>query len=377
MPVLIDFDTYPLNVVIDLLLKDKTTKKNIIWATHTYEEHGDEYSDKNQMECYQFCGIYRSIIQPRVSKALEQQQERTKNKAEVFTPSWICNKMNNYCDEQWFGRKDVFNIEIENGWQTVTDKIIFPEKKNWQQYVDSRRLEITCGEAPYLVSGYDATTGEIIPLKDRTGLLDRKMRVINENTTTEDEWIKWTIRAFQSCYGYEYQGDNLLIARTNMFLSFVDYYKDRYNKDADKNLMRKIANIISWNIWQMDGLKGSVPFGSIDKTGEQITFYELIGEKNEEETIECKITDWRKERSFLFHELTNNTRGNHSMKFDFVIGNPPYQEETIGDNKIFAPPVYDKFLDESYKIANAVEMIHPARFLFNAGSTSKQWNKKC
>lgn len=323
MPVLIDFDAYPLNVVIDLLLQDKTTKKNIIWATHTYEEYGDEYSDKKQMECHQFCGIYRSIIQPRVSKALEQQQERTKNKAEVFTPSWICNKMNNYCDEQWFGRKDVFNTEIENGWQTVTEKIVFPEKKSWQKYVDSRRLEITCGEAPYLVSGYDTTTGEIIPLKDRTGLLDRKMRVINENTTTEDEWIKWTIRAFQSCYGYEYQGDNLLIARTNMFLSFVDYYKDRHNKDADKKLMRKIANIISWNIWQMDGLKGSVPFGSIDKTGEQITFAELIGEKDEEETIDCKITDWRKERSFLFHELTNNTRGNHSMKFDFVIGNPP------------------------------------------------------
>jgi hypothetical protein len=62
------------------------------------------------------------------------------------------------------------------------------------------------------------------------------------------------------------------------------------------------------------------------------------------------------------------------MKFDFVIGNPPYQEETLGDNKGFAPPVYHKFLEESYKVADVVEMIHPARFLFNAGSTPKQWN---
>lgn len=64
------------------------------------------------------------------------------------------------------------------------------------------------------------------------------------------------------------------------------------------------------------------------------------------------------------------------MKFDFVIGNPPYQEDTIGDNKGFAPPVYNKFLDAAYQIADKVEMIHPARFLFNAGSTPKAWNQK-
>ena len=64
------------------------------------------------------------------------------------------------------------------------------------------------------------------------------------------------------------------------------------------------------------------------------------------------------------------------MKFDFVIGNPPYQEDTIGDNKGFAPPVYNKFLDAAYQVADKVEMIHPARFLFNAGSTPKAWNEK-
>ncbi len=64
------------------------------------------------------------------------------------------------------------------------------------------------------------------------------------------------------------------------------------------------------------------------------------------------------------------------MKFDFVIGNPPYQDETIGDNKGFAPPVYHKFLENAYKVGDVVEMIHPARFLFNAGSTPKQWNEQ-
>lgn len=64
------------------------------------------------------------------------------------------------------------------------------------------------------------------------------------------------------------------------------------------------------------------------------------------------------------------------MKFDYIIGNPPYQDNTIGENDTYAPPVYDKFMDVAYEIGDKVELIHPARFLFNAGSTSKAWNKK-
>lgn len=64
------------------------------------------------------------------------------------------------------------------------------------------------------------------------------------------------------------------------------------------------------------------------------------------------------------------------MKFDFVIGNPPYQEQSVGDNDTFTPPVYNKFMDAAYQVADKVELIHPARFLFNAGSTPKPWNRK-
>ena len=64
------------------------------------------------------------------------------------------------------------------------------------------------------------------------------------------------------------------------------------------------------------------------------------------------------------------------MKFDFVIGNPPYQDETVGEQKKFAPPVYHFFMDAAQSIGNAVELITPARFLFNAGGTKKSWNEK-
>lgn len=48
----------------------------------------------------------------------------------------------------------------------------------------------------------------------------------------------------------------------------------------------------------------------------------------------------------------------------------------MGENDTFAPPIYNAFMDAAYEVADKVELIHPARFLFNAGSTPKAWNKK-
>lgn len=62
--------------------------------------------------------------------------------------------------------------------------------------------------------------------------------------------------------------------------------------------------------------------------------------------------------------------------FDFVIGNPPYQGIATSGIGGFAAPVYDKFMDAAFTVSDKVELIHPARFLFNAGSTPKEWNKK-
>jgi hypothetical protein len=63
------------------------------------------------------------------------------------------------------------------------------------------------------------------------------------------------------------------------------------------------------------------------------------------------------------------------FKFDVVIGNPPYQEESTGEGTQ-APPIYHKFMEEAYKIAKRVTFITPARFLYNAGATPKAWNRK-
>ena len=62
------------------------------------------------------------------------------------------------------------------------------------------------------------------------------------------------------------------------------------------------------------------------------------------------------------------------MKFDFVIGNPPYQEDNAGNNR--KSPIYHIFMDSAYSIAEKVELITPSRFLFDAGQTPKEWNRK-
>lgn len=69
--------------------------------------------------------------------------------------------------------------------------------------------------------------------------------------------------------------------------------------------------------------------------------------------------------------------GKEKKLFDFAVGNPPYQQEFSSDgNKTYAAPVYNTFLDAAVEVAEKVELIHPARFLFNAGSTPKPWNEK-
>ena len=308
----IDLNAFPVNVILKDLLQDKTTKGNIIFATDTYTVNGEPIDPKTEITVDLLREMGDMPIQPRCAKSRQEQADRTRKNAEVFTPVWICNKMNNYCDEEWFGRKDVFNTEDGQSWITSEGNISFPDGIKWEKYIDSTRMEITCGEAPFLVSRYDAADGTEIDLHDRIGILDRKMRIINENTDTEEEWLKWTYRAFQSVYGYEYQGDNLLIARINLLLSFVDYMRERLNREPTKSELRKITNIICWNIWQMDGLSGSVPMKTRDAVVRQASIFNLMGfntsgfntsETVTQEPIPCRIYDWRGNESITYNSI--------------------------------------------------------------------------
>lgn len=271
--------------VLEMLLKDHTTQQNIYWATDSYADRGEGYQFKDAIIADSITGDNGMIIRPRSVKSKDEQTKRSKDMAEVFTPSWVCNAQNNLIDDAWFGKQGVFNAESpEHTWKATTGKIEFPEGKTWKDYVRDTRLEITCGEAPYLVSRYDTVSGMPIELAERIGLLDRKLRVVSENTETTGEFLDWCQEAYKNTYGYEWQGDNLLIAREALLFTFLDYYRAKFGEEPLLKSIQYIAYIISWNVWQMDGLKFCPP-------GEEPCEGDLFNPSNL-----CLIRDWRKPR---------------------------------------------------------------------------------
>lgn len=99
--------------LLSLLLKDQTLSTedcqiNIFWATSNYADLGVGYQYGDQITLEAITGKNGEIIKPRAVKSREMQQQRSREMAEVFTPSWICNKQNNLVDNAWFGRENVF-----------------------------------------------------------------------------------------------------------------------------------------------------------------------------------------------------------------------------------------------------------------------------
>lgn len=290
--------------VLDILLVDKTTNKNIIWGTEDYAYIGTSFLPYEEITRKHIALFSTGLIQPRAKKNTLDQKNRSETKGEVFTPTWVCNEQNNLVDNAWFGKENVFNVSLGFSWKTTEGKIQFPQDKpgkSWENYIDERRLEITCGEAPYLVSRYDPTNGNKINLSDRIGLLDRKMRVVNENTIDYEDWHKWTIRAFQSVYGFEFQGDNLFLARQNLLLTFCEYFEDRFKQVVTERDLLKITNIIAWNLWQMDVFTKTIPYEVSKNHFKQTS---LFDDDNITKKIHyCKIRNWRSNKTVEFINL--------------------------------------------------------------------------
>lgn len=397
---------YP-TFILKTLLCDRTTGRGIIWADNEYEALGEGYMGDEEITVEKITGMNSGVIKPRIAKEQEKQSQRTKSRAEVFTPSWLCNQMNNDLDEAWFGRRDVFNVEIvaddsTKTWTAANGPIEFPKSKGrgWHAYVEAPRLEITCGEAPFVCSRYDTVTGDELPVHERVGFLDRKLRVVTERTKTRKEWVRRALDALRATYGFEYQGDNLLIARINVLETFVEHLCDRWGSNPEQDELEQAAWIVSWNFWQMNGFTDAVPTNKMGAEVEstlgtfeepepepmQPSLFDLFDDVFPNETTEeteeeeqretvplCVIYDWRNGEPFEFATLKSEATDMEKM-FYAVIGNPPYQEESEGNQR--KTPIYNYFMDESFKVATKAELITPARFLFDAGQTPKEWNRK-
>lgn len=247
-------------------------------------------------------GEHQHLIQPRAAKTRREQRRRTKEKAEVFTPLKTIGKINR-----------------------AAERSGLPRKSNWQAYVRELRLEITCGEAPFIVSRYNPTahTGKLIALKNRIGFLDRKLRTVSKFCHIEADWLVWAKVAFKASYGYEWQGDNVLLARENLLYTLIDYHQDKFGYPPSLEVQEEFAEIISWNIFQMDGLKYVVPMSCHSESkiipGERTLFEHTPDTLVEYKCLSCvngdpfnhngqyaKIMDWEKNHCVRFVDQTRN-----------------------------------------------------------------------
>lgn len=278
--------------ILEILLIDRTTstpkkQKNIIWANENYIQYGQTlYAAKAQIKPELVTGKMGQIIMPRALKSRELQRIRTRSKAEVFTPTWIVKKQNDTVDNDY---KD--------------DDLELYTRRKW--------LEITCGEAPYMATRYDMETGETVPLNNRVGFVDRKLKRISNEVDDKAEWQRLVEEAYKASYGFEWNGDSLLLARENLLYTYRDYYFLKWNQEPLYGLFERIAEIISYNIFQMDGLKYIIPLSEKKEkvVNQQLNLFD--DEPPQDEWIikpgkQVKIMNWETNKMEFFDRRLNN-----------------------------------------------------------------------
>lgn len=265
--------------ILDILLIDRTTSSskkthNIIWANDNYKRiDAIAYASTAQIRPELITGKRSNLIVPRALKGTDLQKKRTRSNAEVFTPTWVVKKQNDAVDEDY-----------------TTDDIETYTKRKW--------LEIACGEAPYMATRYDMETGEIIPLAKRVGFVDRKLTRINNEVTDKAEWQRLVVLAYKSSYGFEWNGDSLLLARENLLYTYRDYYLDKWSEQPIYSLFEDIAVIISYNVFQMDGLTYTIPLSEkrVKVPNKQLSFFDMDNTEKEEWTTipgkRVRIMNW-------------------------------------------------------------------------------------
>ena len=245
----VDFGCRTIKENLDLLLTDKTTHHNLTWGCGA--DGSKEITPKD---------VY-SRVKTRLERSAEDNVMRKNLYGEVFTPAWLCNEMNSTYDVAYLAADSCFNTQGVKSWTASADPVKFKRPGGYSDYLKAKCLELTCGEAPFLASRYDMTTGEIIPVKSRIGLLDRKLRVAGEYAKNPDEWHNYAMESLKSVYGYDFLGESVFIARCNLLLTYHEHFSSRYSYKLPDECIREAAEILSWDIWQMDGLTDTVPNG--------------------------------------------------------------------------------------------------------------------
>ena len=171
-------------------------------------------------------------------------------------------------------------------------------------------------------------------------------------------------------------------SKTGLYPLFVAYSIFRYRLDAygGKNPDKLEVQLKLWDVTVAENVF------VICKTpmAKTITRRTLTGYRGSPVNAECfkdliptlKMTPQRFIDRVTDKNFWHKGAGKLDFKFDAVVGNPPYQVTGSGDNKTFAASVYNLFMESSFKLADKVSLVTPARFLFNAGATPQDFRNR-
>ena len=118
----------------------------------------------------------------------------------------------------------------------------------------------------------------------------------------------------QSSYGFDWQGDNVLIARENLLFTIAEHYEAKFNEKLETQDIVGFAKVIAWNIWQMDGLKFVIPNSCCTKEIIDEDLFErrvvskpcvgcLKNDNTKHNGIYCLIKDWETHRNIRFVDM--------------------------------------------------------------------------
>src|SRR5699024_10247532 len=114
----------------------------------------------------------------------------------------------------------------------------------------------------------------------------------------EEEWLKLAVEIYTASYGYEYQGDSLLLPRENLILTFIDNYFYMFGAFPKEKILLEITQMISLNVFQMDGLTYEVPYsvGGTGDFGTQLSLFDEVEVLKTETPKFAKIKLWERNK---------------------------------------------------------------------------------
>lgn len=319
-----------------------------------------------------------AALVPGALKSKERKFNATRKNGEVFTPSWICSMQNMIA---WnllgIGVADFMDPDVSEELAMLA--------------IDAKVVEPFCGEAPYLAFLYDVVEGKSIHNKDKFGILDAKLRMAatlarrcakgcEGKESDVAKWRELALQALKSVYAFDSKGDNVFLARRNLLRTLVHADEDFTGAPTDPEFLMEALRIISRNVWQMEAVGLAIPLQGLDHynlglLGASTQPNKAPGNWMRRSRSPIRITDWQKGTEIPLNKICAMADKGKRRFFDLAVGNPPYQ--LINRGKGYGSnPVYHIFIDLARELAAKGTLIHPARFLFNAGKTPREWNER-